>query len=243
MSSSTSTGAASAPAPSGCSSTGRMPPFPGHGLSAGARLRIGRPIVTAAGPRRASRSGTRVFVPGARCFGEVRGLFGGAAARLVVPGARVTPIDDALGEQGVLLALAATAYHAIAAPGCGAARPDRRPWRARPAAGAARGGAGRRAGGVGAQPRAAPTAPPATRCSIPPPTSAATTAASATSAAIPRILDTLIARLAPGGEIVLAGFYSERAVVSPFRRPSCARRASASPRNGSEPDLLATQQI
>jgi 3-hydroxyethyl bacteriochlorophyllide a dehydrogenase len=45
----------------------------------------------------------------------VRGLFGGAAARVVVPDSRVTPIDEQLGEQGVLLALAATAYHAIAA--------------------------------------------------------------------------------------------------------------------------------
>ena len=58
--------------------------------------------------------GQFVFVPGARCFGEVRGLFGGAAARVVVPASRVTPIDERLGERGVLLALAATAYHALA---------------------------------------------------------------------------------------------------------------------------------
>ena len=51
-------------------------------------------------------------MPGASCFGEVRGLFGGAAARVVVPGARAMPVDEALGEHGVLLALAATAYHA-----------------------------------------------------------------------------------------------------------------------------------
>ncbi len=31
-----------------------------------------------------------------------------------MPGRRVTPFDETLGEQGVLLALAATAYHAIA---------------------------------------------------------------------------------------------------------------------------------
>ena len=62
-----------------------------------------------------------MFVPGARCFGEVRGLFGGAAARVVVPGARVTRIGDDLGEEGVLLALAATAYHAIVG-GRGASR-------------------------------------------------------------------------------------------------------------------------
>jgi hypothetical protein len=45
------------------------------------------------------------------------------------------------------------------------------------------------------------------------------------------LLDTLIARLAPGGEIVLAGFYSEPLSFA-FPPPSCARRASASPPNG-----------
>ena len=28
--------------------------------------------------------GERVFVPGARCFGEVKGLFGGSASRVVL---------------------------------------------------------------------------------------------------------------------------------------------------------------
>jgi len=41
-------------------------------------------------------------------------LFGGAAKRLVAPSARVVSIDPALGETGVLIALAATAAHAIA---------------------------------------------------------------------------------------------------------------------------------
>ena len=66
--------------------------------------------------------GQTVFVPGANCFGAVRGLFGGAASRLVVPGARVLPIAEDLGERGVLLALAATAYHAIVCPVSGQAR-------------------------------------------------------------------------------------------------------------------------
>ncbi len=92
--------------------SGRMPPFPGMGypLVPGYES-VGR--VTAAGAASGRRIGERVFVPGARCFGAVRGLFGGAAARVVVPGARVVPVDDGLGESGVLLALAATAYHAI----------------------------------------------------------------------------------------------------------------------------------
>jgi 3-hydroxyethyl bacteriochlorophyllide a dehydrogenase len=56
-----------------------------------------------------------VFVPGAQCFGEIRGLFGGSAAHLVVPAQRVTPVAEELAENSVLLALAATAYHATAA--------------------------------------------------------------------------------------------------------------------------------
>jgi 3-hydroxyethyl bacteriochlorophyllide a dehydrogenase len=40
-------------------------------------------------------------------------LFGGAASRLVVPAKKVIPIGDSLGEEGVLLALAATAQHAL----------------------------------------------------------------------------------------------------------------------------------
>ena len=93
--------------------SGRMPSFPGMGypLVPGYES-VGR--IAAAGPSSGGRVGERVFVPGARCFGAIRGLFGGAASRLVVPGHRVTPFDETLGEQGVLLALAATAYHAIA---------------------------------------------------------------------------------------------------------------------------------
>lgn len=92
--------------------TGRMPSFPGMGypLVPGYES-VGR--VAAAGPDSGRRVGEQVFVPGAACYGEVRGLFGGAASRVVVPGAKVVPVPDDLGEEGVLLALAATAYHAI----------------------------------------------------------------------------------------------------------------------------------
>ena len=93
--------------------TGAMPPFPGMGypLVPGYES-VGR--IAAAGARSGHQVGERVFVPGARCFGEVRGLFGATASRLVVAGERVIPIGEQLGEQGVLLALAATAYHAVA---------------------------------------------------------------------------------------------------------------------------------
>ncbi|UEM22848.1 chlorophyll synthesis pathway protein BchC [Skermanella mucosa] len=98
---------------------GRMPVFPGLGypLVPGYES-VGR--VIQAGAASGRREGELVFVPGARCFGPVRGLFGGAAARLVVAGDRALPVDEALGEQAVLLALAATAHHAID----GGRRPD-----------------------------------------------------------------------------------------------------------------------
>jgi len=98
--------------------TGRMPSFPGMGypLVPGYET-IG--TVVSAGPQAGLAVGANVFVPGARCFGAVRGLHGGSASRLVAPGARVMPIDVSLGERGVLLALAATALHAV-----NVARPD-----------------------------------------------------------------------------------------------------------------------
>ena len=95
--------------------TGRMPSFPGMGypLVPGYES-VGR--VTAAGIRSGLSVGESVFVPGASCYGAVRGLFGGASARVVVRGARVVSITERISEQGVLLALAATAYHALSAP-------------------------------------------------------------------------------------------------------------------------------
>ncbi len=103
--------------------TGKMPPFPGLGypLVPGYET-VGR--VVRADEGASVQVGDRVFVPGASCFAEVRGLFGGAASRLLVAASRVTRIDHEggreLAEDGVLLALAATAQHALAG---GAGRP------------------------------------------------------------------------------------------------------------------------
>ena len=98
--------------------TGRMPTFPGMGypLVPGYES-VG--TVVSAGPESGVSVGAQVFVPGAKCYGAVRGVHGGSASRLVAPGARVLPIDANLGERGVMLALAATALHAlnIARPG------------------------------------------------------------------------------------------------------------------------------
>ena len=93
--------------------SGKMPHFPGMGypLVPGYES-VG--LVSHAGATSGHAVGSRVFVPGARCFGDVRGLFGGAAARLVVPGSRATRLADGMERDGVLLALAGTAQHALA---------------------------------------------------------------------------------------------------------------------------------
>lgn len=92
--------------------SGAMPPFPGLGypLVPGYES-VGR--VVAAGAEVEALLGRLVFVPGAACYEGARGLFGGAAQRVVVPAARVVPLPERVGEHGVLLALAATALHAL----------------------------------------------------------------------------------------------------------------------------------
>ncbi len=55
-------------------------------------------------------------MPGANCYEGAFGLFGGAAQTLVTKASRVTRIDRGLGAAGALLALAATARHAMAGP-------------------------------------------------------------------------------------------------------------------------------
>lgn len=103
--------------------SGAMPNFPGMGypLVPGYES-IGR--IMEAGPQSGRTAGQFVFVPGASCYGDVRGLFGGASSRIVVPGSRVLPISEELGDRGVLLALAATAYSAMCAPEGGHRTPD-----------------------------------------------------------------------------------------------------------------------
>lgn len=186
--------------------TGRMPAFPGMGypLVPGYEA-VGR--ITDAGKNRQERVGEHVFVPGAQCFGEIRGLFGGAASRVVVPAKRAAKIDDKLGEAGVLMALAATAHHALTASlpelivGHGAlgrllarltiAMGGEPPvvWETNP---------GRCGGGRG-YPVLDPAEDERHDYRVVHEVSGDAT-----------ILDSLIARIAKGGEIVLAGFYSDR---------------------------------
>ncbi len=190
--------------------SGRMPDFPGMGypLVPGYES-VGR--VVFAGPQSGLDVGQRVFVPGALCYGEVRGLFGGAASRVVAPGKRLMPVEESLGEQAVLLALAATAYHAIAGPASphvelivghgvlgrllariAALGEGTRPvvWETNPA---------RMTGADGhgydvMTPDDDPRRDYLSICDM---------------SGDPKILDSLIARMARGGEIVLGGFYSE----------------------------------
>lgn len=94
--------------------TGKMPPFPGMGYPLVPGYESAGEVV-AAGPETGFQPGEHVFVPGANCYGEgVRGLFGGAAGLLVSDVDRVTRIDRGHGPEGALLALAATARHAMA---------------------------------------------------------------------------------------------------------------------------------
>lgn len=93
--------------------SGRMPPFPGMGYPLVPGYEATGRIVEA-GPDSGRRWGERVFVPGSTGFVDARGLFGAAARRLVVPGARVLPLPSGgNAAESCLLALAATALHAV----------------------------------------------------------------------------------------------------------------------------------
>ncbi|MEQ9257960.1 MAG: chlorophyll synthesis pathway protein BchC [Roseovarius sp.] len=101
--------------------SGQMPPFPGMGYPLVPGYESAGEVVEAA-PGTGFKPGDWVFVPGADCFDGAFGLFGGAASRLVTKASRVTRIDSGLGPEGALLALAATARHAMA--GLDKALPD-----------------------------------------------------------------------------------------------------------------------
>lgn len=185
---------------------GRMPPFPGMGYPLVPGYEgVGR--VAKAGADAGTPEGTLVFVPGANCYGAVRGLFGGTASRVVTAATRVVAVPELLGERATLLALAATAQHALALPGAGL--PDLI---------VGHGTLGRLLARLTVQAGGAPTvwehaaarAAGADGYAVIDPASDARrdyrniVDASGDAA----LLDTLIARLAPGGAVVLAGFYS-----------------------------------
>ncbi len=224
---------------------GRMPTFPGMGYPLVPGYESVGHIIEA-GPRARHRVGERVFVPGARCYGEVRGLFGGAASRVVVSDSRITEVSDTLGDKSVLLALAATAYHAVS--GAGQRDPIVPPdlivghgvlgrllarmvvvagfkpptvWETNPA----------RVAGSEGYPVVRPEDDPRRDYK-----------AIYDVSGDAQILDSLIMRLAPGGEIVLAGFYTEPlnfAFAPAFMREAQIRCAAEFKR----PDLLAVKEL
>ncbi|WPL14402.1 chlorophyll synthesis pathway protein BchC [Thiorhodovibrio litoralis] len=219
--------------------SGRMPPFPGlaYPLVPGYES-VGQ--VVAAGEESGRVEGELVFVPGARCYGDVAGLFGGAAARIVAPGSRLITLPAGLGEQGVLMALAATAYHVTGPQG---QQPDliighgvlgRLLARLAVAHGAApvvwERNPARTSGAEGYQvidPEQDERRDYRCICDV---------------SGDSKLLDTLIGRLAPGGEIVLAGFYE--APLSFDFPPAFMRelrlRVAA---EFKEPDLIAVKQL
>lgn len=188
---------------------GAMPQFPGMGypLVPGYEC-VGR--VTKGDASSGLKEGERVFVPGARCFGDIKGLFGGSASRVVTPAARVVRVADDLGEEATLLALAATAHHAVAMPGAqlpelivGHGVLGRLLARITVALGGNppvvwETSENRRSGAQGYK-------------VIDPTEDTARGYASVCDASgASDILDTLIGKLSPGGEIILAGFYEAR---------------------------------
>jgi bacteriochlorophyllide a dehydrogenase len=224
---------------------GRMPSFPGMGypLVPGYES-VGRVVQAGAGSQR--QVGERVFVPGARCYGEVRGLFGGASSRVVVPGSRVVPVSDTLGERAVLLALAATAYHAVAGGG-------KRTPIVPPDLIVGHGVLGRL---LARMTVVAGYAPPTVwetnraradgaegyRVLHPDEDARRDYRAAFDVSGDSQILDKLIARLAPGGEVVLAGFYTDPlnfAFAPAFMREAQIRCAAEWQR----PDLLAVAEL
>ncbi len=204
---------------------GTMPAFPGMGypLVPGYES-VGR--VVAAGADAQDRIGDTVFVPGANCYTDARGLFGGAARRVIVPAAKALAIDPAIGADGALLALAATAHHALA----GHRSPDlivghgvlgRLLARATVALGHAapvvwEADAARSGGAAGY----AVTDMASDDCRD--------YGAIYDVSGAPDMLDPLIGRLAPGGEIVLAGFYDRLSFAYPpaFMREATIRIAA-----------------
>ena len=93
---------------------GKMPAFPGMGYPLVPGYESTGEVVQAS-KSSGFKEGDIVFVPGADCYsGSVRSLFGGAAKRVISPSNRLIKIDSAMGVNGALFALAATARHAIA---------------------------------------------------------------------------------------------------------------------------------
>jgi len=103
---------------------GTMPPFPGFGYplvpgyeTVGTVVRVAEPTAASVAGSAPIAVGDQVFIPGSYSFQGVRNIFGGAGSRLIVPHDRVVRVAPELGPKAVLLALAATCYHTISLGG------------------------------------------------------------------------------------------------------------------------------
>jgi 3-hydroxyethyl bacteriochlorophyllide a dehydrogenase len=224
---------------------GTMPAFPGMGypLVPGYES-VGR--ITKASGTSTLQVGQRVFVPGSSCFQGVFSLFGGTASQLVVHQDRVVAVKDRLGQEAVLMALAATAYHAVAGGG-------KRETIHAPDLIVGHGVLGR----LLARMTVASGAPAPTvwemqadrmggcqgyRAVHPEDDPRRDYKAIYDVSGDSNLLDKLIQRLAPGGEVVLAGFYKNDlhfAFAPAFMREAQIRAAAEWKR----PDLLAVTEL
>lgn len=219
--------------------SGRMPAFPGMGYPLVPGYEATGEVVEGAGML---RPGDRVFVPGASCFGPVRGLFGGSARRLVASADRAIRVDPGVGPDTILMALAATARHAIA--GLDTALPQLI---------VGHGVLGR----LLARLTLIAGGPPPTVWEIDPNRMGGTEgyrilrpeddprkdyACIFDATGDARLLDTLVGRLAKGGELVLAGFYEQPLNIAyppAFMRELRLRIAAEWTRD----DLLAVREL
>ena len=105
---------------------GTMPPFPGLSYPLVPGYETVGVIANLGAEVSGLHKGDLVFIPGSYAFQGVQNLFGGSGARLVVPYDRAVKLDPSLGNKGVLLALAATAHHVftVGREGAALAYPD-----------------------------------------------------------------------------------------------------------------------
>jgi 3-hydroxyethyl bacteriochlorophyllide a dehydrogenase len=90
---------------------GTMPPFPGLSYPLVPGYETVGTVASMGAEVTGLSVGDLVFLPGSYAFQGVQNIFGGSGSRLVVPHERAVKLDPPLGAKGVLLALAATAHH------------------------------------------------------------------------------------------------------------------------------------
>ena len=211
--------------------------LPGHGLSAGARLRVGRPRASRPAPqsgasRRASASSFPAPAASARCAA----CSAAPPPAWSCPAQRVVPIDEQPGR----------ARRAAGAGRDRLSRASRRAARGSPSCIVGHGVLGPAAGPARGRGRRRPPivweTQPGARAAVPigyrghrsrPTTRGATIARIYDVSGDAGLLDTLIGAPRAGRRDRARRLLQRAARPSPSRPPSCARRASASPPNGS----------